>query len=69
MILKLFLPYADFETVEKNAKKLLTKSYRPKKFAKLDFVLILTTNLQKFLENNFFWAHFVPIVFTDLKSA
>ncbi len=37
--------YADFETVEKNAKNLLTKSYRQKKCAKLEFVLFYTTNL------------------------
>ncbi len=33
------------------------------------FVLFYTTNLQKFLAKNFFWAHFFPINYTDLKSA
>ncbi len=37
--------YADFETVEKNAINLLTKSYRQKKCAKLEFVFFYTTNL------------------------
>jgi hypothetical protein len=42
---------SDFETNAKNAKRLLTKSYRQKKCAKLEFVLFYTTYLQKFLAN------------------
>ncbi len=41
--------YSDFETVEKNAINLLTK-----KGAKWKGFLYNTTNLQKFLSNNFF---------------
>ncbi len=46
--------YVDFEAAEKTAKNLLTKILLAKKCAKLEFVLFYTTNLQKFLENNFF---------------
>ncbi len=45
------------------------KSYRQKKGAKLGTFLFYTTNLQKFLPNNFFWVHFFKIISTDLKSA
>ncbi len=58
--------YADLESVEKNA---TTKSYRQKKCAKVEFVLFYTTNLYKFLANNFFYVHFFQIFSTDLKSA
>jgi hypothetical protein len=46
--------YADLESVEKNATNAKQKSYRQKKCAKLEFVLFYTTNLYKFLANNFF---------------
>ncbi len=36
--------YADFETVEKNAKTLLTKKLKTKKGAKLGIFLFYTTN-------------------------
>ncbi len=46
--------YANFETLEKNAKNLLTKNiYRENKRAKLEFGLFYTTNLQMFLANDF----------------
>jgi hypothetical protein len=49
--------FADFENEEKNVKNLLIKSYRLKKWAKLEFVLLYTSNFQKFLANNFSWVH------------
>jgi hypothetical protein len=55
---------ADFKTVEKTAKNLLTK-----KGAKLEYALFNTTNLQQFFANNSFCVHFFAIMFTDLKSA
>ena len=61
--------YADFKTVEENAKNLLTKSYKQKKGAKLVFALFYITNLPMFWANNFFWVHFFPITSTDLKLA
>ena len=61
--------YADFETAEKNAKNLLTKSYKQKKGAKMEHALFYTSNLQKFFANNFFCVHFFPIISMDLKSA
>ncbi len=45
------------------------KSYRQKKCANLEFVRFYTSNLYKFLANNFFYVHFFPIISTDLKSA
>ncbi len=51
----------DFESVEKNAKNSLTKSYRHKKGEKLGIFLFYTTNLQKVLANNFFWVHFFQL--------
>jgi hypothetical protein len=45
------------------------KRYRQKKCAKLEFVLFYTTNLNKFLANNFFCVHFFQIISTDLESA
>ncbi len=50
--------YADFETVEKNVKNLLTKKLQPKKCEKSEVLLFYTTNLQKCLANNFFWVDF-----------
>ncbi len=44
---------ADLESVEMQ-KICQQKSYRQKKCAKLEFVLFYTTNLYKFLANNFF---------------
>ncbi len=38
------------------------------KCAKLEFVIFLTTNFQKYLAKNFFWVHFFPNISTDLKS-
>ncbi len=35
----------------------------------MEFVLFYTTNLYKFLANNFFYVHFFQIFSTDLKSA
>ncbi len=32
-----------------------------KKCAKLEFVLGYTSNLQKFLANNFLWVHFIQL--------
>jgi hypothetical protein len=60
--------YADFETVVKNAQNLLTKKLQAKKGAMLGIYLFFTTNLQKFLANNFFWVHFFQL-FNYLKSA
>jgi hypothetical protein len=37
------------------------KSYRQNKCPKFEFVLFYTTNLQKFLENNFFFVHFFQL--------
>jgi hypothetical protein len=34
------------------------KSYKQKKGAKWESFLFYTTNMQKFLANNFFWVHF-----------
>ncbi len=54
--------YADFETVQKNVKNLLTESYRQKKCAKLQFVLFYTTKLQKIVANSFFCkVHFFQL--------
>ena len=50
--------YADFETVEKNAKNSLLKKLQAKKGANLGIFLFYTTNLRKFFANNFFWVHF-----------
>ncbi len=58
--------YSDFESVEKNAKNLLTKKLQAKE---VKFVLFYTTNLYKFLPNNLFYVHFFQIISTDLKSA
>ncbi len=52
------------------------KSYKQKKGTKWESFLFytgtgttaLSTNIQKFLANNFFCVHFFPIVSTDLKS-
>jgi hypothetical protein len=60
--------YADFEIVEKNVKNLLTKKLQPKKCEKSEILLFNTTNLQKFLANNFFSEWIVFRLF-DLKSA
>ena len=48
--------HAEFETVEKKAKNSQTKKLQAKKGAKLGIFLFYTTNLQKFLANNFFWV-------------
>ncbi len=61
--------YADFETVEKNVKNVLTKGYSQKKCEKSEVLLFYTTNLQKCLANNFFWVDLFSIISTDLKSA
>ncbi len=52
--------YADFETVEKNVKNLLTKKLQPKQVWKIrgSPLLQYTTKLQKCLANNFFWVDF-----------
>ncbi len=52
--------------MQKNCKQ---KSYSQKKCVKFEFVLFYTTNLYKFLANNFFQVHFFQIISTDLKSA
>ncbi len=61
--------YADFKTAEKNVKTLQTKKLWTKKCEKSEFLLFYTTNLQKYLANNFYWVDFFPIISTDLKSA
>jgi hypothetical protein len=57
--------YADFETVEKNEKNLLTKVSWSKQVWKLEFVLFYIPNLQRFLANNFFLSALFPIISTD----
>ncbi len=46
--------YADFKTVEKNVKNLLTEKVTAKKSVKSELLLFYTTNLQKYLAKNFF---------------
>ncbi|MFN9942720.1 MAG: hypothetical protein ACK56I_24965, partial [bacterium] len=45
--------YADFETVEKNAKNLLTKKLQAKKCAKLEFVLFPLITFKRFWQITF----------------
>jgi hypothetical protein len=63
----------NFMLISKLLKKMwkicLQKSYSQKKCEKSEILLFCTTNLQKFLANNFFWVVFFPIISTDLKSA
>jgi hypothetical protein len=61
--------FADFKSGQEKRKIWKQKSYKSNKYARLEFVLFYTTNLQKFLANNFFWVHFFPIISTDLESA
>ncbi len=58
----------NFTLISKLLRK-MRKSYRQKKYAKLEFVLFYTTNLQQFWAGNFFWVQFFPIISTDFKSA
>jgi hypothetical protein len=55
----------NFTLISKLLRKMLKicyrKSYRQKKGAKLGIFLFYTTNLQKFLANNFFWVHFFQL--------
>jgi hypothetical protein len=50
--------------------KISTKKVKgQKKGAKLGIFLFYTTNLQKFLANNFFLVYIFSIISTDFKSA
>jgi hypothetical protein len=53
--------YADFEAVEKNAKNVVSKSYRATKLAKLELVIFCSNTLPKLLANNFIWLHFFQL--------
>ncbi len=60
----------NFTLISKLLRKMLKihkqKSYRQEKGEKLGIFLFYTTNLQKFLANNFFWV--LSIISTNLKK-
>ncbi len=55
--------YADFETVDKNEKKILHKKVTGKKVSKIVVCPLLYVQT-----NNFFCVHFFPIISTEIKS-
>jgi hypothetical protein len=64
--------YADFETVEKNAKNSLTKKLQAKKGAKLGIFLFYATGVlicKSFWQITFLGCTFFHIISMDLKSA